>query len=369
MNNMQGKNLMRNCARDIVPFKPELEDLPIEEIKKRLNLPKIAKLSFNEAPQGPSPLAIKAMQEAALLPNFYPDAQAKELRRGLSKLYGLDLDYFAVSNGADEMIVLLTQAFLNEGEEVIIPFPTFGQYFVSTRLMGATAIKVDLTDFKIDLKKVKKAITDKTKMIILCNPNNPTGTIIDKKELQYFIENLPAHIVLVVDEAYAEYVESPNFQSVISLVTKFPNVISIRTFSKIYGLAACRVGYAVASPQLIEAINQVRPPFNLNIFAQAGAVASLKDQEYIRRLKEYNSTAKKVLYDYLDKLKIPYIPSETNFVFIDTLKDGREVFQYLAQKGILVRMSHGWGYPNFIRLTVGCPEDMDLFYKNFQLLY
>ncbi|MFZ7104682.1 MAG: histidinol-phosphate transaminase [Peptococcaceae bacterium] len=366
---MYDKTLMRNWAKDIIPFTPELEDLPVKDIMTRLNLTKVAKLSFNEAPQGPSPLAVKAIQEAALSPNLYPDASALELKTRLGELYKLPPAAFAVSNGADEMIVLLTQAFLNEGEEVVIPFPTFGQYFVSTRLMGAKAVKVPLTDFTIDLEKVREGITDKTKMIILCNPNNPTGTIIPGKQLTAFIRNLPAHILLVVDEAYAEYADSYDFQSIIPLTAKFPNIIAVRTFSKIYGLAACRVGYAVASPPVIQALNQVKPPFNLNVFAQAGAAAALQDQNYIADLKKYNTAAKIQLYKYLDRLNLSYVKSQANFVFFNARKDGKEVFNYLAADGIMVRTAHGWGYPAFIRLTIGSPEDMEMFYDSFRSLY
>jgi len=366
---MPNKNLMRRSAWDIMPFIPELEDLPIEEIKNRLNLPRVAKLSFNEAPLGPSPLAIKAMQEAAFNPNLYPDAEAKILKEKLSAHYNLPLEYFAVANGADEMIVLLSQAFLNEGEEVVIPFPTFGQYFASSKLMGARPVKVELTDFTIDLDKVKNSITEKTKMVILCNPNNPTGTIIKKEKLLQFIKELPSHIILVVDEAYGEYAVDAVFQSVIPLVKSYPNIIGIRTFSKIYGLAACRVGYAIANPALIKAINQVRPPFNLNIFAQVGAAAALDDQEYIQKIYNYNLRAKKNLYNFLDQLKLPYVPSYTNFVFFDTQKEGKDIFQHLAQKGVLVRTAHGWGYPTFLRLTIGSSEDMEMFYQAFKELY
>lgn len=366
---MRDKTLLRHCACELVPFTPDLEDLPIEEMKIRLNLPKVAKLSFNEAPLGPSPLVVKAIQEAAFNPNLYPDAESKLLREKLSTFHNLPIDYFAVSNGADEMIVLLAQAFLNEGEEVIIPFPTFGQYFASSKLMGAKPIKAELTDFAIDLKKVKAHITDKTKMVILCNPNNPTGTIIAKEELTSFLKDLPREIILVVDEAYAEYVATEDYQSVIPLVESYPNMVGIRTFSKIYGLAACRVGYAVANPALIRAINQVRPPFNLNIFAQVSATMALEDQSYIKKIYDYNLDAKNKLYLFLDELKIPYIPSQTNFVFFDTQKDGREVFDFLAQKGVLVRTAHGWGYPSFIRLTIGSKEDMEMFYQGLKEYY
>lgn len=362
------KNLMRHYAQDLVPFIPELEDLPLEKIKEQLNLERVAKLSFNEAPQGPSPTSIKAMQEAALNLNLYPDPSATKLRTKLSDFYHLPVENFIVSNGADEMIVLLTQAFLNADEEVIIPSPTFGQYFVSTQMLGAVPVKVGLTEFTIDLDKVSKAITKKTKMVILCNPNNPTGTFIPKEQLKTFIENLPDHVLLVLDEAYGEYVENSQYMSTISLVDEYPNIVTIRTFSKIYGLAAARVGYAVACPAIIEGINKVRPPFNLNAFAQAGALAALEDQKYIAELKKYNLKAKKELYSYLDQAKISYIPSETNFVFIDTGRDCKKVFQHLAQRGVLVRTAEGWGLPTFIRLTIGCPEDMQMFYNGFNEL-
>ncbi|MBO8168577.1 MAG: histidinol-phosphate transaminase [Thermoanaerobacteraceae bacterium] len=367
---MSVKEIMRKKARDLEAFTPELADFTVEEIKKTLGLDRVAKLSFNENPWGPFPTAVEAIKKAAFSLNLYPDAVAKELRQALADLYGLPANFFVLSNGADEMIALLAQTFLDEGDEVVIPFPTFGQYFSSVTLMGAKPVKVGLKDYKIDLESVYNAITERTKMVILCNPNNPTGTIITGDEVKSFIRDVPEDVLVVIDEAYAEYVEDFKFISGTKLVQEINNnIIVVRTFSKIYALAAARVGYGVAKPEIIEAINKVRPPFNVNVLGQVGALNSLFDKESVERIKNYTMKAKRELYHFLDKLGISYVPSETNFVLIDTGKDCVEVFEFLAREGVIVRTADVWGLPTHIRLTIGSPEDMEFFYRTFKKLY
>ncbi|MBZ4654505.1 MAG: histidinol-phosphate transaminase [Peptococcaceae bacterium] len=359
---------MRKEARGLQPFIPELPDMALEQIKALTGLEKIVKLSFNENPFGPSPKAVEAIREAASQLNLYPDAVANGLRDVLAQGYGLTKDHIVLSNGADEMIVLTAQAFLEEGDHVLIPFPTFGQYFASTILMGAVPEKVALNNFKVDIGNILSSLTPRSKLIFLCNPNNPTGTYLSKDELINLLENLPPEVLLVLDEAYGEYVEAPDYISGVSFLSAYPNVLVIRTFSKIYALAGARVGYALANPAIIQAINKVRPPFNLNALGQVAALASFCDREYILTAKAHNARVKKELYDFLQGHGLSFVPSETNFVLIDVGQDAIKLCSRLAEKGIMVRCGSAWGLDSYIRVSLGSVEDMAYFQDQLKKL-
>lgn len=359
---------MRKEARGLQPFVPGMHDMTPEQIKALTGLKKIVKLSFNENPFGPSPKAVEAIKEAASHLNLYPDAVADELRNVLAQGYGLTKDHIVLSNGADEMIVLVAQAFLEEGDRVLIPFPTFGQYFASTVLMGAVPEKVALNNFKVDIGNILSSLMPRTKLIFLCNPNNPTGTYLCKDELVTLLANLPPDVLLVLDEAYGEYVEATDYLSGVSLLAAYPNVLVIRTFSKIYALAGARVGYALANPAIIQAINKVRPPFNLNALGQVAALASFLDEEYLRKAKVHNSSVKKELYAFLQDLGLSFVPSETNFVLIDTGQDAVKLSSRLAEKGIMVRCGSAWGLATHFRVSLGSNEDMVYFQEQLEKL-
>ncbi|HHV72101.1 MAG TPA: histidinol-phosphate transaminase [Clostridia bacterium] len=347
----------RKSLINLKPFVPELPDLTKEELKLRLGKEKIIKLSFNESPYGPFPSALERMKKVLQTSHLYHDATLKELRNKIAQVNGVETDQVVVSNGADEMILLLAQSFLEAGDEVIIPVPTFGQYAAASKLMGAKTVTVPLTNYKINLELIRQNLNRATKMIFLCNPNNPTGTFITEEELRKFLTEVPSGVLVVLDEAYYAYVDNLQYTSGIKLLAEYPNVFVIRTFSKIYGLAALRVGYGIGSPVAVGEINRIRSPFNVNLVGQAAALASLDDLEELERIKELNRQERAYLHTELEKLGFHPIPSETNFILVNIKKDSQKVFTQLAEDGIIIRPADMFGLPNHLRITIGNHEE------------
>lgn len=360
--------LVRPTLASVRPFVPELADLPVEEIKKRLGRSEVAKLSFNENPYGPSPKAVEAMQKAAASLHFYQDSTGAALRQSLSQVLVVDPESIILSNGADEMIMLVALAFLSPGDEVVIPSPTFGQYAVSTKLMGAVPIIVPLKDFRVDVQAALDAVNEKTKLVFLCNPNNPTGTILARDELEQLLSSIPKNVIVVVDEAYIDYVTDASYESAVAFLDRYPNILVIRTFSKLHGLAAARVGFGIGRVELIRLLHRVRPPFNVNGVAQAGAKASLEDTSYQEQTKHLNTENRRYLYSMLDDLELSYVPSQTNFVLVDTGRDSGQVFSQLLQYGVVVRDAGGHGLPTSLRITVGTRDQLELLYRGLKAL-
>jgi histidinol-phosphate aminotransferase len=322
-------------------FGVDLADLPVEEIRKILGKEKVFKLSFNENPLGPSPKAIEAMRKALYHLNLYPSSAGDSLKLKLAEKEGIRPENIILSNGADEMISLVVQAFLRPGDEAIIPEITFVQYLASTRLMGATPILSPMKgDLGIDLEGILSRITPKTKLIFLCNPNNPTGKVIPPNELAEFLE----------------YANEEEYASSVQFVKQEQPVIVIRTFSKIYSLAAARIGYGIGPVSIIDSIEQIRPPFNVNGIAQVGALASLEDQNHLLESKRLNESGKAQIYIAFEELDMKYIPSHTNFVFVDMEADCEMIFKQLAEKGIIVRSLANYGLTTAIRVSIGCEE-------------
>ncbi len=344
-------------------FVPELADLPIEEIRKVLGRQDVAKLSFNENPYGPSPRAVEAMQVAAQTVNLYQDSAGTGLRQAIAKGLKVDPEAVILSNGADEMIVLTALSFLDPGDEVVIPGPTFGQYAASVKTMGARPVSVPLQDYRINVVAAAAAVTKKTKMMFICNPNNPTGTFVTGSELEQLLAEVPDDVVVVVDEAYIDYVTDKQYQSAVEFLGQYPNVFVIRTFSKLHALAGARVGYGVGNPELVKVLHRVRPPFNVNGVAQAGAKASLEDTEYQARMRQINAENRQYFYSLLDQLGIKYVPSQTNFVLVDADRNSTEVFTQLLGHGVVVRDVGGSGLSTCLRITVGTRQQMDLLHR------
>ncbi|HHY29153.1 MAG TPA: histidinol-phosphate transaminase [Syntrophaceticus sp.] len=340
----------------ILTLDPYVPGKPIEEVEREFGITGVIKMASNENPLGPSPAVIEALKAAAPRVFNYPDSNCYYLKREMASFYSLSEDHFIFGNGADEIIKMIGEAFLNPGDEVIHAWPTFSEYIFASKLMGAKPCSVPVGEnFKHDLKKIAERVGSNTKLIFICNPNNPTGTIISRQEMQEFFEKIPSDIVVVVDEAYYEYVTDPQCSSAVELVDK-NRVIVLRTFSKIYGLAGLRIGCGIASPDLISLINRVREPFNVNLMAQEAAVAALKDQAHVSQSKELVIDGKVYLYGEFERLGLGYIPSETNFIFVDIKRDSKEVFTALLKEGVIVRTGDIFDRPNYIRVTVGTPE-------------
>lgn len=351
------------------PARPNISGLavykpgkPIEEVQRELGLTEVVKLASNENPLGPSPLALKALAEALDRVHYYPDGSSYRLKNALAARYQVDSDRIILANGSNELIQQLSLAFLNPGDQVVAPTPSFPRYVPLARMMNAEAVEVGLRDGRIDLQAMREAVTERTKLVYICNPNNPTGTIVTKTEMDRFLAEVPDTCLIVLDEAYFEYVEDPRYPDGLEyLKSGNSQVVVLRTFSKCFGLAGLRVGYALADPEVIALLERVREPFNVNALAQAAAEIALRDDEHLQKVLSTNSREKRYLYREFDRMGIPYIPSEANFILFDAGRDERTVFEKMLQQGVIIR--GGFGYKTQLRVTVGTREQNEKFIR------
>jgi len=326
---------------------------PVEELMEELGLSELAMMATNENPLGPSPKAIKAMEDAIRHVNRYPDGPCLSLKRKVSRRLGVTEDMVTFGNGADSCIRMVAGTFINEGDEVVMADPTFPVYTIFTRVMGGKEVFVPLKGYAHDLKSMKEKVRARTKLVFICNPNNPTGSIVRKAELDGFMRDLPPHVIVVLDEAYFEFVSDPHYPNGLEYLKGGHNVIVMRTFSKLYGLAGLRIGYMVAAGEVIAALERVREPFAVSAVAEAAALAALDDREFFDRVIENNEKSKSLLYRELDRLGLAYVPSHTNFLFVDLNTDAKKVTEALLQRGFLVRPGTPWKLPTCVRITFG----------------
>lgn len=325
---------------------------PIEDVARELGLDpsKIIKLASNENPFGPSPKAIEAATRALHHAELYPDGGCFVLRDKLSQKLGFKADEIIVGNGSNEILELLGHAFLQPGDEVVMGAPAFVVYKLVALLFGAKAVEVPLRNFTHDLNAMAKAVTSKTKLVFVASPNNPTGTVNSEIDLLNFIRNLPEHVIVAFDEAYAEYqIQAPDLRA---LIREGRKVICLRTFSKIYGLASLRVGYGYASAECIALLNRVRQPFNANAIAQAAAIAALEDTQFVQQCIADNSAGLKQLETGFRSLGLEFVPSAANFILV-RVGQGAAIFNGLQQRGLIVRPLAPYKLPEWIRVTVG----------------
>lgn len=330
---------------------------PIDEVKRELGLSEVIKLASNENPFGTSPKAKEAIASLLDLTSIYPDGGAVDLTAGVAAHLGVEPNQVIFGAGSDEVILMICRAFLVPGDEMITAWPTFPQYKHNAEIEGAVTIEVPVdAQGKHDLAAMLTKISDKTKIVWICNPNNPTGTMNTESEIREFLKSVPPHVLVVLDEAYAEYNVSGKYPDGVALLKEYGNIVLLRTFSKIYGLASLRVGYGVGRADVIRSINQVREPFNTSSFGQKAALAALQDQGFIEFCREANAKGIKQLWAKFDELELPYFDAHGNFVMVDVKRPGGVVFQELLKKGIIVRHDPAWGYPTMIRVTVGSEE-------------
>lgn len=335
-----------------------LEDLPISTIREKVGKERIAKLSYNESPYGPSPLVSKAIQEASREISRYGDPYQKKLVEELSIYTGCPENQIVFGNGADELIDLVCRAFLNPGDEVLIPLPIFGTYLIDPKLANACVQTIPPTEnLEVDLEELLKRITATTKMIVLCNPNNPTGRLIPSKEISSWMRKIPSDILVVIDEAYAEYVNDVEYYPAWDDLGEFSNLMVIRTFSKIFGLAGARLGYGIASRQIVEPIEICRKVANINSFAAAAGIAALKDKTFVESVKKKNNEERDRLSRALTSLGYSVIPSQTNFLMVHFGPDAKKIWKYLKDEGIFTRSD--WNLAEYIRISLGSPEEND----------
>lgn len=328
---------------------------PIEDVKRELGLDEVIKLASNENPYGASPKAKEALTREIGNINIYPDGAAVDLTAALARHLGVKPDQIIFGAGADEVILMIARAFLRPGDETIMAASTFPQYRHNAEVENAVVVEVPLKDGTHDLQGMADKITDRTRIIWVCNPNNPTGTIVTKDELESFLARVPSSVMVVLDEAYFEYVDAPSFPNGLEFLKRYPNIVVLRTFSKIYGLASLRVGYGIGDPSVIRAINQVRPPFNTSRVAQAAALAALEDQAFVEHCLRMNKEGLLTLKAAFDRLGLESFPAYGNFIMVDVRRSAAEVFDALLRRGVIVRAGHK-GYPNHLRITVGSPE-------------
>jgi histidinol-phosphate aminotransferase len=317
----------------------------------------LVRLSANENPLGPSPKALDAITSALKDINRYPDGAGRALKEKLARRLVLSSDRIILGNGSNEIFELAARTVLQGGEEVLLPEPTFAYYRIAAQAQGARCIAVPLRDFKIDLSRVADKVTAKTKLIFLCNPNNPTGIIFTRSELDGFLAQLPSQVLVVVDEAYGEYVTAPDYPRLQEYMQGERLIIITKTFSKFYGLAGLRVGYGIARPELIALMERVRQPFSVNLLAQMAAEAALEDEEHRATTARTNEMGKRYLYEELTRLGLSFVPSEANFILVRCGTHTPQVMEGLMQKGIVVRGMTGYGLKDYIRVTIGLPEE------------
>ena len=321
-----------------------------DEIQSLYNLPKVIKLASNENPFGPSPRAVAAAQRALLRGQLYPDGGSVALRRKLGAIHGLSPDQFVIGNGSNEILELLGHVFLGPGDEAVMAAPAFAIYKLVTLLFGAVAVEIPLRDFRHDLAGLAAAVTPRTKLVFVGCPNNPTGTINPSAEVVAFARDLPDHVVLAYDQAYAEFQDDP--ADLRPLIAEGRKLICLRTFSKIYGLASLRVGYGYASRELAALLNRTRQPFNVNAIGQAAALAALDDREFVERCRLENRAGLRQLEAGARELDLAAVPSQANFLLVK-VGDGQAWFEALQKRGIIVRPLKPYGLPEWVRITVG----------------
>lgn len=363
---MTGKKLAREGIEKLVAYVP---GKPVEEVRKEYGLDEIIKMASNENPLGISPQALKAMKAETEHCYMYPEGPSTDLRVKLAAKFGVKPEMIVVGDGADMILTMLSMAFVNQGEECIMPALSFAAYNTNTIIMGGVPVKVPMTgNLAIDLEAMAQKINDKTKMVYICNPNNPTGSIVRKKDVDALMAKVPDDVIVVFDEAYYEYVADQDYPQTLDYVKAGKNVIVTRTFSKVYGLAGTRIGYAVAPTHLMDIITRVSLPFPVNRVAQAGAFAALDDQAFMTETVNVNNEGRKYLCAEFDKMGMDYCDSQTNFIFVNVHMDAKKTFEELLKVGVIIRSGHLWGYTEHLRVTIGTMEENKKFIKELARL-
>ena len=360
------RDVTKLARKGILNLKPYVPGTPIEEVQREFGLKELTKLASNENSTGPSPQAMRAI-EAELGNIFrYPDPVCTLLRRAIAKRLGVTEEMVTLANGCDNIIFMIGAAFINEGDEVIMAEPTFAVYEGVTRIMGGKPIPVKLKNHTHDLEGMAQRIGPKTKLLFLCNPNNPTGTLVPKEALHGFLARLPGNMIVILDEAYFDYISVRDYPDSMSLLRGDHNLIALRTFSKIYGLAGLRIGFAVTDGDLIGVMDRVRDPFPVNRVAQAAALAALKDEKHVREVLRVNEEGKAFLYGEFERLNIDYIPTQANFIFVDFKRDSQEIYNGLLKEGMIIRPGIIWDYPTSARITIGTMDENRRFIEKLE---
>ena len=348
----------------MVEPRPELSKLSdyvpgksIEEIRERFGLAKVVKLASNENPLGASPKAVEAFHGIADSLHLYPRGDAPKLIDSIAKMYGVATNEIVIGNGSDESIDMVGKAFIRQGDNCVGITPTFSVYKFTTLSNGADFVGVGEGEVRASLDDLAKAVNDKTRVAFICNPNNPTGAYYTEAEIRDFLKKVPQNVLVFLDEAYAEFATAPDYPNMAKFVREYPNLFVNRTFSKIYGLAGLRVGYAFSNAEVIRALWKVKPPFDVNQAAQVAAIAALGDKEHVQATRKMNAEGIEVLTREFEALKLKVLPTQANFICVKIGERAKELVAFLEQNGMIVRGLTSFGMPEYIRVTVGKPEE------------
>ncbi len=341
-------------VRSITPYEP---GRPIESIEREYGIKNSVKLASNENPLGPSPMALAAVKQHLADMHRYPDGSGHVLTRKLAQKYGVKPENVIIGNGSDDIIALLAQGFLNRGDEALMPLPSFLMYEISVKVVGGVPVMIPLKGLHIDLDAVLSGITPRTAMIFLTNPNNPTGSHITGEALAGFMKGVPENVLVIVDEAYIEFARDKAIFDSLAEPLKDPRIISLRTFSKAYGLAGFRVGYGIMDSSIVEILHRVRQPFNVNALAQVAAAAALDDHEFLTKSLQTMHQGIDFLQSELAGMGIRSFPTQANFFLLDVRMDATAVFQKMLEKGVIVRSMKSYGFNTYLRISAGLEEE------------
>jgi len=345
-------------VRGLSPYQP---GKPIEELEREYGVRNAIKLASNENPFGPSPKALAAAHTALADIQRYPDGNGFALKAALAKQLGVELAQITLGNGSNDVLEFAARGFATPEHEIVFSAHAFAVYPIAAQAVGAKAVITPVKNWGHDLAAMRAAVNARTRVMFIANPNNPTGAWLPAAELEAFLLDLPEHVIAVVDEAYFEYVNEPAYRSMLPLVARCPNLVVMRTFSKAYGLAGLRVGYAVSSVAVADVLNRVRQPFNVNSVAIAAAAAALQDQEHVRRAVVMNRDGMRQITQGVVQLGLGFIPSAGNFVCIDFGRLALPLYDKLLREGVIVRPVANYGMPNHLRVTIGLPEENQRF--------
>ena len=362
------KNLfLENLNQGVLGLKPYEPGLPLEQTQKKLGLEKVIKLASNENPLGPSPKALDLLKgqlnSFSSDLNRYPDGNAYDLKEAISKKYSVDMNQITIGNGSNDLIEFVSRCFLGEGKKAIYSQHGFAIYPLAIKSTGAVPIKSKAKNWGHDLELMKDLVDDKTKLIFIASPNNPTGTAKTLQEIKDFLNNLPEDILVFLDQAYFEYIEGTEFDIPFSLIDDYPNLVISRSFSKAHGLAALRLGFCISNPELSNYLNRVRQPFNANSLALNLGKIALSDQEHIDKSVKINSSGMERVKMAFDSFNYSYIESWGNFISFDAKQDSDNAFQYFLKKGVILRSLKVYEMPQHLRVSIGTEEEMDFFLK------
>ncbi len=355
-------DLLHLATRGVASLQPYQPGKPVEELERELGLKNIIKLASNENPLGASPKALAVLKNPGDL-SRYPDGNGFRLKAALAGYHAVNADLITLGNGSNEILELIARAILTPEHEVIFSEHAFAVYPLVTQAIGAKAVVVPAKEWGHDVNGMLAAITENSRLMFVANPNNPTGTWLKKAELRHLLESVPEDLIVVVDEAYFDYVQGPDYPDCIQWLPDFPNLLVTRTFSKAYGLAGFRIGYGMAHRELADLLNRVRQPFNINSLALAGAEAALDDRAHIQKTVSNNQAGMRYLTDAFKRMDLDSIPSAGNFVCVDFKRPGRDIYNQLLHEGVIVRPVDNYSMPNHLRVTIGLEEENERFIK------